>query len=227
MPRGPRQTPAGYVYHVINRAAGRIALFRKEGDYAAFERVMLEAHQRVPLRILDWCIMRNHWHFVVWPRTDGEVTDFFRWVANTHAMRWRVARRTLGWGHLYGGRFKAFPVQKDGHLLTVCRYVERNALTAGVVERAEDWRWGSLWARREGPEELRGMLSEWPMERPGRWLDMVNAPLTAKEMARVRLSAARGRPYGDEAWVVETAAALELEHTMRGVGRPKIEEEKE
>src|SRR5271166_4018901 len=68
---------------------------------------------------------------------DGQVTAFFRWLAHTHAMRWRVAHRTVGYGHLYQGRFQSFPVQSDEHLLTVLRYIERNAVGAGLVARAE------------------------------------------------------------------------------------------
>ena len=62
-------------------------------------------------------------------------------------MRWRVAHHTVGYGHVYQGRFKSFPIERDEHLLTVCRYVERNALTAGAAKRAEDWRWSSLYVR--------------------------------------------------------------------------------
>ena len=148
MPRRARATPGGYVYHVLNRSVAGLPLFRKEADFEAFERIMIEAHGLHPLRILAWCAMRTHWHFVVWPQAEGEVTGYFRWLAHTHAMRWHVAHNTVGRGHLYQGRFKSFPIQEDEHFLTVCRYVERNALTANVVRRAEDWRWGSLWARR-------------------------------------------------------------------------------
>ena len=207
-------------YHVLNRSAGRIALFRREQDYAAFERVMLEAGERFPLRIVDWCLMRNHWHFVVWPRRPAEVTDYFRWLTHTHAMRWRVAHRSVGWGHLYQGRFKAFPVEEGGPLLRVRRYVQRNAVTAGVVKRAQEWRWGSLWTRREGPAELRGLLSKESPALPGGWLERVNEATTKKELAGLRLSVARGRPYGGAAWVQEMAAELGLEHTLRDEGRP-------
>ena len=159
---------------------------------------MIEAHQRHPIRILSYCVLSNHWHFVVWPEADGQVTAFFRWLAHTHAMRWRVAHRTVGYGPLYQGRFKSFPVQSDEHLLTVLRYVERNALGAGLVARAEQWRWGSLWARRRGDKAHQGR--SW---RPGRWsargLDpRVNAPLSAKELGRLRVSLERGRPYGED-----------------------------
>ena len=107
-----------------------------------------------PTRILAWCIMPNHWHFVLWPQRDDELSEFTRWRSNTHAMRWHVAHDTVGFGHLYQGRFKSFPIETDAHFLSVCRYVERNALTAKLVERAEEWRWGSLWARRRGLAEL-------------------------------------------------------------------------
>ena len=136
MPRRARVAPGGLVYHVLNRAVAGLPLFRKEADFEAFERIMIEAQSRHPTRILAWCAMRNHWHFVVWPREEGEVTAFFRWLAHTHVMRWHVAHGTTGCGHLYQGRFKSFPVQTDEHLLTVCRHVERNALTAQLAERA-------------------------------------------------------------------------------------------
>src|SRR6478735_6873399 len=136
MPRTARRAPGGYVYHVLNRAVGRMRLFRSDDDFEAFQRVMVEAHRRHPLRILAYCVLSKHWHFVVWPKADGQLTDYFRWLAHTHAMRWRVAHRTVGYGHLYQGRFKSFPVQSDEHLLTVLRYIERNPVGAGLVTRA-------------------------------------------------------------------------------------------
>jgi putative transposase len=228
MARKARHTPGGYIYHVHNRSAGRIALFRNEDDYAAFERVLLEAHGRIPLRILAWCLMKNHWHFVVWPRTDDEVTAFFRWLSHTHAMRWRVARASVGWGHLYQGRFKAFPVERGHHLLEVCRYVERNALTAGAVKRAEDWRWGSLHIRcqkRGAATEvaLQGLLTPRVVQDAGslkNWVKYVNAVATKSERERLEASAKRGCPYGEARWVSRVAGQLELEHTMRPEGRP-------
>ena len=220
MPREARKAPGGRVYHVLNRSVGKMHLFRRDEDFEAFQRVMVETHSRHPIRVLAYCVLSNHWHFVVWPQTDGEVTDYFRWLAHTHAMRWRVAHRTVGYGHLYQGRFKSFPVQSDGHLLTVLRYVERNALGAGLVERAEDWRWSSLWARRQGDEAIRSILTPWPVECPRDWLRRVNTSLSAGELRRLRTSIERGRPYGESSWVEETAVELGLAHTIRSEGRP-------
>jgi putative transposase len=224
MARQPRDIRPGVFYHVLNRSAGRIALFRRESDYAAFERIMIEAAERFPLRIVDWCLMPNHWHFMVWPRKAEEVTDYFRWLTHTHAMRWRVAHRSVGWGHLYQGRFKAFAVEEGGPLRMVRRYVQRQALSAELVKRAELWRWASLWARREGSEELKGLLSD---ESPrlvggtGDWLEWVNEPLMKRELERLRVSVARGRPYGSAAWVERAVKEMGLEHTVRAEGRPR------
>ena len=126
MGRALRVTAGDTVYHVLNRANGRQALFDDEGDYAAFERVLAEAQQRLPMRLLAYCLMPNHWHRVLWPFGDGDLSRFLAWL--THTQRWHADRHTTGSGHLYQGRFKSFLVQTDAHLLTVCRYVERNAL---------------------------------------------------------------------------------------------------
>jgi putative transposase len=195
-------------------------LFRDEDDFEAFRQVMVEAYRRHPLRILAYCVLPTHWHFVVWPKADGQVTDYFRWLAHTHAMRWRVAHRTVGYGHLYQGRFKSFPLQRDEHFLTVARYVERNAVGAGLVERAEQWPYGSLCARSQTADPTREILADWPIERPARWVERVNTPLSAGELKRLHLSVARGRPYGDDRWTDRTARRLGLEHTLRPEGRP-------
>jgi putative transposase len=224
MPRRARVTPGGLVYHVLNRSVAGLPLFRKQGDYEAFERIMIEAHALHPTRILAWCLMRNHWHFVLWPREEGEITAFMRWLSHTHAMRWHVAHHTVGGGHLYQGRFKTFPIEEDDHFLRVCRYVERNAMTAGVVKRAQDWRWGSLWAHRQGDERLKTLLSDWPIERPANWVRLVNDPLTEKEMEAIQVCIARNRPYGNEEWQDKQIKRLGLFHTVRREGRPRAGE---
>src|SRR5262249_48404667 len=144
MPRKARVAPGGYVYHAMNRAAVRLRLFSKASDYDGFEKVLLEAMAKHPIRLLGYCLMPNHWHFVVWPANDWQMSDFFRWLTHTHSQRWHVQHNLTGGGHLYQGRFKAFPIQQDDHLYTALRYVESNALRAGLVKRAEQWRWSSL-----------------------------------------------------------------------------------
>ena len=122
-------------------------IFNHDGDYSAFEQVMVEACARIPMRILAYCLMPNHWHMVLWPIGDGDLSRFVSWLTLTHTQRWHTHRHIAGSGHLYQGRFKSFVVEENEHLLTVCRYVERNALRAKLVDRAEKWRWCSLWQR--------------------------------------------------------------------------------
>ena len=138
--------------------------------------------------------MRNHWHFVVWPREEGEVTAFFRWLSHTHAMRWHVAHNTVGRGHLYQGRFKSFPVAEDDYFLTLCRYVEANALRAGLAERAEQWRWSGLWQRAEEAADV--PLSAWPVERPRDWLARVNRALKEEQLDGIRTCVHAGVRWG-------------------------------
>jgi putative transposase len=220
MPRSRRQTPGGYVYHALNRGVARRPLFKKDRDYEAFLGVLDEALARHPIRVLAYCLMPNHWHFVLWPRRDGDMTAFLRWLTHTHTMRWHTHYHTAGTGHVYQGRFKAFPVEEDDHLYTLLRYVERNALRAGLVRQAEQWRWSSLYHRLDSsraPERL----SAWPVPVRRDWVAHVNRPQTDAEVEALRRSVNRGTPYGSDKWQAATARRLGLGFTLRPRGRPK------
>jgi putative transposase len=207
------------VYHVVNRANGKMQLFRKESDFQAFYDALLQVQSRHPIRILGWCVMANHWHFIVWPKKDGELSRFFGYLGLTHAARWQAAHDAVGKGHVYQGRFRNFMIQRDEHLLWALRYVERNPLRAKAVKRAQDWRWSSLHARLKGPEAMKSLLSDWPVERPRNWVDLVNRPQSDAEVEAVRLCEKRGRPLGNEAWVRSMAERHDLQSTLRQRGR--------
>jgi putative transposase len=182
---------------------------------------MVEAHQRHPLAVLDWCLMPNHWHFAVMPERDDQVTRFFRWLTHAHAMRAITHQRVMGMGPLYQGRFRSLPVEADQHLLTLLRYVERNPLRAKLVTRSADWRWGSAGIRRAGPAELAALLSPWPVGVPPRWPSLVDRPQADQEVELVREHIRRSRPFGTAGWMEATAKRLGLESTPRGRGRPE------
>jgi putative transposase len=219
----PLRTAAGNViYHVINRANARRPIFEKPADFQAFERAMGEGHLRLGMRILAYCVMPNHWHLVLWPRQDGDLSRFVAWITLTHTQRWHAHRRSAGFGHLYQGRFKSFPVQENEHFLIVCRYVERNPVRAGLVTRAEEWRWSSLWRRARGTGANTEWLAPWPLERPRDWIDWVNEPQSQVELDALRCSVQRGRPYGADTWVQATAETFGLDMTLRPRGRPQL-----
>jgi len=212
----------GIVYHVLNRRVGRMTLFEKGEDYAAFEKVLDEAHQRVPMRVAAYCLMPSHWHLVLWPRDDGQLSRYMQWLTTTHMRRWHAYHGTRGSGPLYQGRFKSFPVQADRHFLTVCRYVERNALRANLVTRAEEWAWSSL-SRRRRRDECPWLppIKDWPVAPPRSWTALVNRPETDEELEALRRSVVRGAPYGDNRWQKRTASRLKLESSLRNPWRPK------
>ena len=222
MPRAARVAPGGYVFHVLNRGNERRTIFESDGDYLAFLRVMAETAERVPLRILAWCLMPNHWHLLLWPKQDGELGQFMQRLTTTHVRRWRLHRHSVGHGHLYQGTYKSFPVQEDEHFYTVCRYIERNALRAGLVRRAEDWPWNSLGGPRHpaAAAEL-PPVSPWPVPRPRSWRAIVNDPQTEAELEALRVAIQRGRPFGSPRWQKTTAQKLGLEFTFRSRGRPR------
>ena len=222
MPRRPRSATGGIVYHVLNRRAGRLALFGKEADYAAFEKVLLEAVERYPTKLFAYVLMPNHWHLVVLPEQDGELSEFMHWLTGTHTQRWHAHRKTIGTGPLYQGRFKSFPVQTDDYFLTVARYVERNPLRANLVVSACDWTWSSLLRRRRANPADRLLLSEWPVERPDTWTSYVDAPQTDTEVDALRHCVERGTPFGAPNWTIRTAESLGLQSTLRRRGRPRL-----
>ncbi len=158
---------------------------------------------------------------VLWPKKDGEMTEFLRWLTLTHSQRLHAHRHTTGHGHIDQGRFKSFPIEQDQSLLNVLRYVERNALRANLVERAQDWRWCSLWRRLNGDRE--SLLSKWPVDIPADWVGWVNAAQTEAELEALRKCVNRGTPYGSEGWKTRIANALGLESTLHPRGRPRKE----
>ncbi len=173
------------------------------------------------MRILSFVLMPNHWHFLLWPEGDHDLSNFCRWLTHTHSMRWHAHYHTSGTGHIYQGRFKSFAVETDDHLYTVARYIERNPLRANLVQRAEDWRWSSLWRRLNGDDGPGPFLGPWPLALPPNWVEHVNAPQTEGELEALRRSLRRSCPFGSTSWQKQMANRQGLSHTLRPLGRPK------
>src|SRR5438270_10504833 len=142
MPRTGRASQAGYCYHVLNRGNARSEVFHKTGDFTAFLQMINECSVRLPMRLLAYCLMPNHFHLVLRPHDDGDLSRWMQWLLSTHVRRY--LKHYGHSGHVWQGRFKAFPIQDDEHLITVVRYVERNPLRAHLVARAQEWVWSSL-----------------------------------------------------------------------------------
>ena len=219
MPRTSRASQGGYVYHVLNRGNGRGDVFHKADDYLAFVNLMRESNERLPMRLVGYCLLTNHFPLVLWPFEDGDLSRWMQWLMTSHVRRYH--RHYKGSGHVWQGRFKAFPVESDDHYWTVLRYVERNPLRADMVQRSQDWEWSSLKPTlRSGPP---GLISDGPLRKSAAWTQYVNAIETEAELASLRNSVVRGTPFGGLEWQQQTAIQLGLESSLRPRGRPKIE----
>ncbi len=221
MGRVLRTDVGDYVYHVLNRANARVQIFDNDKDYQIFEQILTEAKEKYDMRLLAYCIMPNHWHLVVYPKKDGDLSKFMNWLTLTHTQRWHVDKKTTGQGHLYQGRYKSFLCQNDNHFLTLVRYVERNALRANLVSKAEEWKWGSVYCREHGTLKQKKLLSSWLVEEPNNYLAWLNLPQTEDEENAIAKSITRGNPYGNSSWSKKVIHKFNLETTIRSIGRPK------
>ena len=221
MPRAIRTDVGNYCYHIINRANARLPIFFKEEDYILFEKVLEEAKEKYDMRVLAYCLMPNHFHLVLYPKDNGDLSKFMQWLTLTHTQRWHQKKNTKGTGHLYQGRYKSFIIEEDNHLLSVIRYIERNALRAKLVRKAENWKFCSLWRRFYGNLQKKKLLSEWPITEPKDYLSFVNIPQSQNEEELIRLSVIKGKPYGNENWSIKIIKKFTLESTVRLPWRPK------
>ncbi|MGO9465792.1 MAG: transposase [Isosphaeraceae bacterium] len=218
MPRAARASVGGMCYHVYNCGNNRAEVFHEPDDSDAFLATAVEGCERLPMRVLAYCIMPSHFHLVLWPRNDGDLSRWMQWLLTAHVRRYH--RDHGGSGHVWMGRFKAFPIQTDEHLLAVFRYVESNPVRANLAKRAAEWRWSSAgyWSGR--PTLLEPHPG--PVERGRNWAQKLNTSIPAAELELIRRSVVRGTPLGTSAWVAKTVKRLGLESTIRPRGRPRI-----
>lgn len=219
MPRTRRQSPGGIVYHVLNRANGKQAIFQGYSDFNVFEKILAEGLKKIPMRLTAYCIMSNHWHLLLWPYNDGDLSTFIHWITMTHSQRWHSIHNTSGTGHLYQGRFKSFPVQNESYYLTTLRYIESNPLRAGLVKSSLDWTWSSL-AIRKGIAKGGITISAGPVELPDDWFGLVDILPGERDLKKIEHCICRGTPLGRDDWVQKTAQNLQLFSTLKQRGRP-------
>ena len=217
MPRIARGLVGGFIYHVLNRGNGRQCVFHKDKDYQSFRSLLEDAKQRIPISVLAYCLMPNHFHLVVMPEQGEDLSRWMQWLMTSHVRRYHGYYSTCG--HVWQGRFKSFIVKEDEHLITLLRYVEGNPVRAGLVESAVDWQWSSHSSRIA--KEKSELLDDPPLQLPENWTGLVDEPLSDMELEDIRTSGQRQRPYGDEEWQAELCRKLGLEMTLRPRGRPR------
>ena len=217
MPRVKRGLSDGLIYHVLNRGNGKEEIFHKEKDFWAFIELIKQAKKRHPIDIFAYCLMPNHFHLVVRPFQANYLSKWMQWLMTSHVRRYHRHYKTTG--HIWQGRFKSFIIQKDEHLLTVLRYVERNPVRARLVFSARDWRWSSH--RERISKELEKVIDNIPISLPYEWNKYVDEPLTEIELEKLRQSLIRQSPFGSVEWQKKISQKLGLEHTLKPRGRPR------
>lgn len=221
MPRQPRLAVGNTIYHCLNRANGRVQIFNTDEEYQHFELLLEEGKELIGMRILSYAIMPNHWHLVLYPREDRDMGEFMRWVTTTHVRQRRTKTDSIGYGHLYQGTYKSFPVETDKHLIDLIRYVEQNPLRAKLVSSAQEWKWSSLWRREKGNIKEKKLLSELPTNLPVNYLESVNTILLNDKLETIRRSVNKGAPFGSDSWIDHMVKTFGLESTTREPGRPR------
>ena len=192
MGRGPRIDIGDCMYHVINRSNGRARLFHNKQDYKEFEMLLVEMKELFGMRILSYEVMPNHWHLQLYPSKDKDLSRSMQWLTSTHAHQVRARTDTIGEGHIYQDRYKSLLIEDDRYFLTVLKYIERNAVRAGLVATAQDWRWGSAYHRIRGTVEERRLLAELPVDLPRDYTTWINTPEPAEELSKLRDAISKG-----------------------------------
>jgi putative transposase len=130
----------GALYHVTSRGDRREDIFVDDNDRARLLAVVAQGLARFEGQMLAYCLMGNHYHFVMLTR-QGNLSALMRHINGVYTQAFN--RRHGKVGHLFQGRFKAILVDRDTYLLELCRYVELNPVRAGMVAAPGEWPWSS------------------------------------------------------------------------------------
>jgi putative transposase len=224
MPRRHLAGSGGFVFHVMNRSAKQLTLFDRPFEYEMFLQVLAEADSACPMRLLEYCVMPNHWHLLVWPERDDQLSRYMRWITGVHAQRWRQARGQPGKGAVYQGRYRWVAVQSGEHYDVARCYIQQNPVRAHLVECQDEWPWSSASCK---PVPARPTLASGPRSSDPRLEHPIDRPLDAKTAQAMRASLRSGQPFGDPQWCLALEVrtwltAVLAEHSKaQAVGRVK------
>ncbi len=229
MGRPLRPNDEGLIYHALSRGNDRQAVFHDGGDFRAFLDALGRAQLRYPFRLYGYCLMTNHFHLLLRPDPGVAIGRVMQSLLVAHTWRYHKRHRSLG--HVWQGRFRSPPVQDDGHLWTVLRYIEANPIRAAMVSDLADYPWSSYPAHASNrPDPLLSELPGWsdlgetPEARSQAWRAKVLAALPESDLGSIRTSLAGGRPFGEPGWSARQAASSGLGAVPRPRGRPKKSE---
>ncbi len=206
MPRGARIVLPDIPHHITQRGNRRQPIFYCDADRHAYRDLIALYGRRNGTRCLAWCLMDNHVHLILVPIGEDGLRAT---LAGAHTAYSQRINRAQGLsGHLFQGRFASYPMD-EGHLLVAARYVENNPVKAGLVARAEDWKWSSARAHIGGVDD--GLTDRAALgEHIANWRAMLERGLeAADEVEAVEAASRSGLPLGEQAWRKELEIALQ------------------
>jgi putative transposase len=216
MPRHGRCLLDGAFYHILNRGNAKQQVFFDKQDYLHFLESVSLALKKHPVDVLAYCLMPNHFHFVVRAKQADNLSKWVHLLMTRHIQNHKKKYESTG--HIWQGRYKDFIIQDEYHLLIVLRYVEANALRAGLVNSSVKWKWSSQFER---DREANYLLNNNIVELPENWQEFVDAPLSEEEAVKLMRSLERQAPFGRDEWIERTAKEHGLEHRIRPRGRQR------
>ncbi len=140
MSRPLRIEYAGAVYHITSRGNEKKAVYKDDVDRETFLDTLFQVNKRYNWICHAYCLMNNHYHLII-ETPDGNLSAGMRQLNGVYTQTFNKRHKRVG--HLFQGRYKAILIQKDSHLLEVCRYVVLNPVRAKAAERPEMWKWSS------------------------------------------------------------------------------------
>ena len=225
MPRLPRTVFANIPHHVTQRGNRREDIFFTDEDRETYLLWLREYSDKHQVEVLAYCLMTNHIHLVVVPATDDGLQRLLKPLHMRYAQRINRAR---GWkGHLWQGRFFSSPLD-EAYLWAAVRYVERNPVRAGIVRRAENYRWSSAPAHcGNRPDGLLNLESRWSKKFAviDDWSAWLAEGDEAEEIQILRQNVDKGLPCGNESFVRRLGKVVGRGLEFRPQGRPRKAED--
>jgi len=225
IPRRPRSYISGLPYHIVQRGNNREACFVEPENYQFYLELWQQLSKKYMVDVHAYCLMTNHIHFLVTPRTASSVSDAMKVVGSRYARYMNLRYRRTG--TLWEGRHRSSLVQSDKYLLCCQRYIELNPVRAEMVQRPEEYRWSSYGANGWGdmswlvphPEFLRlGAAQE---ERRYAYRELFKHQLSEVDLHLIRKAAHYGQPIGDDRFKEQIEKRYGVKLGQMSRGRPR------
>jgi putative transposase len=190
-------------HHVTQRGNRREAVFFGEDDYALYRDLLREACSREGVEVWSYCLMPNHVHLVLTPRTPEGLGRALGKAHRRYSSFINARLRVTG--HLFQSRF-ASVVMDEPHLMTAARYAALNPVRARLVKRARDWRWSSVRAHLSGRDDALVTVAPLLERCEGRFANFLKDEPDATKLAALRAAETIGRPLGSPEFLDRIAA---------------------